>query len=457
MQWRGGEPSGNRGGSGPFGSAAPGPITPLAPEQDRSVPSRWAEGGSGRRSPLETPSNVKECESVEQVVGALASDERNDHGGQAGQLRDRRTADPEHHRRRGERHSVPAGGTARRADHPNGIPRSGRRWRAGPPVRIVPQGTRPRRSRIVARERSCLPLLLRPQSALSPSVWIGLIPRLESHPADRDRARDLSFDSVAQGRPARVARRTEHVLQIAENYLLLLMASACSSAEAPSSEAGPPSDAGGGTPTGQTPVSEAGSPSPDAAAGGPPTGQAPVSDAGRDAGNGGASNDDRMYPFEVGRSWTYRVDSDYGSCPTGQTSFNISPNPRSTGKIALPCRRPVATSEERTLLITYAPDGDVLDVKLDWNAFRVWMRYLDTPVQDGHTWETTNGSATFDMKYRRLGSVRVAAGKIEDCWEVAQQASITQRWVYCRGVRCGRGALGARHRVLGVLAREHLS
>ena len=50
---------------------------------------------------------------------------------------------------------------------------------------------------------------------------------------------------------------------------------------------------------------------------------------------------------------------------------------------------------------------------------------LDEPVEDGHAWTTTNGSATFGMRYEDAGN---------DCWTVVQEVSYTSTWTYCRGV-----------------------
>jgi hypothetical protein len=58
------------------------------------------------------------------------------------------------------------------------------------------------------------------------------------------------------------------------------------------------------------------------------------------------------------------------------------------------------------------------------------MRSLDEPVAAGHTWTTTNGSATFSMTYSNAGTV----GGYSDCWKVTQNVSYTSYWIYCRGV-----------------------
>jgi hypothetical protein len=56
------------------------------------------------------------------------------------------------------------------------------------------------------------------------------------------------------------------------------------------------------------------------------------------------------------------------------------------------------------------------------------MRALDTPVTEGKTWQTTNGSATFGMTY-----AKTSVAGYGECWKVTQQVSYTTYWIYCRG------------------------
>ena len=75
--------------------------------------------------------------------------------------------------------------------------------------------------------------------------------------------------------------------------------------------------------------------------------------------------------------------------------------------------------------------GDVVESKYEDYP---WFRMLDEPVQDGYTWTTTNGAATFDMYYESVGSVTTPAGTFDDCWRVVQDVGYQQDWTYCRGV-----------------------
>jgi len=137
--------------------------------------------------------------------------------------------------------------------------------------------------------------------------------------------------------------------------------------------------------------------------------------------DGAQQADDRLYPLAVGRTWTYAVTSTYPSCPGGSREVRVLSQGTTDGR---------ATFEVKGfcgLLGHTNIDGDRVEEYFDWGP-KGWMRALDTPVIDGHTWQTTNGSATFDMRY----SATTIAG-YEDCWKVTQQVSYTTYWIYCRG------------------------
>ena len=155
------------------------------------------------------------------------------------------------------------------------------------------------------------------------------------------------------------------------------------------------------------------------------TGGPDASDGDRDApssGDGGGT-DDRLQPLAVGRVWTYDVVSTYPSCPPGQRETRVL----STGTIE---GRSVYESmsfcgfEGRTNI-----EGDRVEEYYDWGPTG-WYRFLDEPVADGHTWTTTNGSATFTQTYDSLGSF----GGYDDCWKVTQNVQYTSYWILCRGV-----------------------
>jgi hypothetical protein len=134
-------------------------------------------------------------------------------------------------------------------------------------------------------------------------------------------------------------------------------------------------------------------------------------------------SEDRLYPLEVGRTWTYDVTSTYGSCPAGRHDTRVvstgTTDGRATFEVASFCGLTGHTSVA----------GNVVEEYYDWGPTG-WMRSLDEPVADGHRWTTTNGSATFGMTYSKAEDV---AG-YTDCWKVTQDVSYTSYWIYCRGV-----------------------
>jgi hypothetical protein len=150
-----------------------------------------------------------------------------------------------------------------------------------------------------------------------------------------------------------------------------------------------------------------------------------MSDGGTDArpGDGPAAADKRLQPIEVGRTWTYDVVSTYPSCPGGERETRIvgtgTVDGRSTFRVAGYCGFEAHVSV----------DGDRVDSYYDWGPTG-WYRQTESPVADGATWTTTNGSATFTQTYH----VAPATGGYSDCWKVVQNVGYTQDWIYCRGV-----------------------
>ena len=137
--------------------------------------------------------------------------------------------------------------------------------------------------------------------------------------------------------------------------------------------------------------------------------------------DGTQPSDNGLYPLAVGRTWTYAVTSTYSSCPGGSREMRVlsqgTTDGRATFEVTGFCGLTGHTNVE----------GDRVEEYYDWGP-KGWMRALDTPVTAGHTWQTTNGSATFGMTY----SAATVAGYTE-CWKVTQQVSYTTYWIYCRG------------------------
>ncbi|MFO0552943.1 MAG: hypothetical protein U0271_31435 [Polyangiaceae bacterium] len=142
-------------------------------------------------------------------------------------------------------------------------------------------------------------------------------------------------------------------------------------------------------------------------------------------GAGGAGpSDDRIYPLEVGRSWTFEVEelNDYPFCPTGTYAVTVQGASPLDGKEALE-----VTNVCDLLPFDYlAVDGDFVEIR-DQQA---WQPMLDVPIEEGHTWSSALGSFTWTA----VGNVEVPAGVFTDCWRVEHNVVDPDFVEYCRGV-----------------------
>jgi hypothetical protein len=133
--------------------------------------------------------------------------------------------------------------------------------------------------------------------------------------------------------------------------------------------------------------------------------------------------DGRLYPLALDRTWTYDVLSTYASCPGGRREQRV------VGMQAIEGRETFEVAGFCGLSGRTFVDGDRVEEYYDWGPTG-WYRSLDEPVVDGHTWTTTNGSATFTQTYEELGAFAGHA----DCWKVTQNVAYTSYWIYCRGI-----------------------
>ena len=140
--------------------------------------------------------------------------------------------------------------------------------------------------------------------------------------------------------------------------------------------------------------------------------------SGSGSGSGSSGTDDRLYPLEVGRSWQYDVTSTYSSCPAGTREQRVVSKGTTDGRDTYEVQGFCGLTGHTNVA------GNVVEEYYDWGPTG-WMRSLDEPVSAGHTWTTTNGSATFSMTYSDAGN---------GCWKVTQNVSYTTYWIYCRGV-----------------------
>ncbi|HEY4177925.1 MAG TPA: hypothetical protein VGM90_13855 [Kofleriaceae bacterium] len=137
----------------------------------------------------------------------------------------------------------------------------------------------------------------------------------------------------------------------------------------------------------------------------------------------GSSDVNSLNPLAVGRTWTYDVTSTYASCNSGSRDTRVT-------AAKMVAERPAFAVENFCGNVGYSNvDGDRVEEYYNV-GHEGWMRSLDSPVSDGHTWRTSNGSTTFGLAYEDLGTY---SGH-PNCWRVTQDVSYTSYWIYCRAV-----------------------
>jgi hypothetical protein len=146
----------------------------------------------------------------------------------------------------------------------------------------------------------------------------------------------------------------------------------------------------------------------------------PVEDPGPTTDAGG---DDRIDPIDVGRTWTYRVSifGSYPGCTAGTHTGEVLRSGERRGRAAFEIRSfcPGFGSA------WYATEGDVVD--LDYNG---WIRVVDAPVRDGHSWRS--GATT--ITWRDAGRVTVPAGTFDRCFRAEASVGYPSYTVFCRGI-----------------------
>jgi hypothetical protein len=154
-----------------------------------------------------------------------------------------------------------------------------------------------------------------------------------------------------------------------------------------------------------------------------PEAAAPV-DAAPEAADADAG-DMRIIPLQSGRKWTFVVDGAKG-CAAGTAEASVLGETTVDNQAALRYKPicdpdPVDVVGSGDRLIAYSTDGS--------NVSWLWM---DTPVEDGHTWEVTKG---LHATWTRVGRVAVWAGTFDDCYRRDEPEATAPTWViYCRGV-----------------------
>jgi hypothetical protein len=154
------------------------------------------------------------------------------------------------------------------------------------------------------------------------------------------------------------------------------------------------------------------------------TGSTSLEDSSAD-GTGGEPTDDRLLPLEPGRSWTYDVTT-FGTTPVCSSGEHteavleaVDVEGRSGFEVSSFC--PAAGTS------VLAVEGDVADLLYQSD----WIRVLDVPVEEGHTWTSTG---PIEYVWRDAGTVTVPAGTFSDCWTREQIVAYTAYTTFCRGV-----------------------
>ena len=140
--------------------------------------------------------------------------------------------------------------------------------------------------------------------------------------------------------------------------------------------------------------------------------------------------DRRILPLAAGRSWTFLVvatgDGGASACALGtQTSSVLSEGTENN----LPSfvYDPLCAGDDVVLL----GGGDRLQAH-PTNAVDPLYVYLDTPIEEGHSWQDVAGRT---LTWHDAGTVTVPAGTFTDCWDRqltsnGENSAIT----FCRGV-----------------------
>lgn len=130
---------------------------------------------------------------------------------------------------------------------------------------------------------------------------------------------------------------------------------------------------------------------------------------------------DAIDPIALDRTWTYRVEifGSYPGCSAGTHSGKVIRAGKYQGRDAFEVQSFCSGFGSSW----YSVAGDVVDI-----YYKAWLRVLDAPVKEGHTW--SNGAAM--VTWRDVGSVTVPAGTFENCFRA--EISASSHTTFCRGV-----------------------
>jgi hypothetical protein len=148
------------------------------------------------------------------------------------------------------------------------------------------------------------------------------------------------------------------------------------------------------------------------------SGHQSVADSGHDSGAGdGGSASDALWPFSIGRTWTYQI--------TGICAGTFTRTVLQAGTVDGRSAFEVSGCSENEW---YAPGpGNEVDV----DVLGTWLTLIDPMIEDGHSW-SYGGYTT--LTWKDAGTVTVPAGAFTDCWTAVPSSATYPASTYCRGV-----------------------
>ena len=195
---------------------------------------------------------------------------------------------------------------------------------------------------------------------------------------------------------------------------------------------------------GSTPEPGAGNPTkgddpPASSSGGTPGGSSSSGGTSSGGSSGGGSSgilpDDRLFPAEMGRTWTYAVEQ----VSQGQKSSYTSTT-TITGQQKIDGRDAWAfTSTLPTATTTSYADVQGDDIWIRSSGDPTWMHTAKAPVAEGASW-TYSYYGTRQQTWHKVGAQTVGAGVFTDCWRIDYVVLETSKpgdvnySVICRGV-----------------------
>jgi hypothetical protein len=139
--------------------------------------------------------------------------------------------------------------------------------------------------------------------------------------------------------------------------------------------------------------------------------------------------DMRLQPFEVGRTWSYRIRGigghSYSACPDGDRTISVLAKDTKMGRANVFTVRFFCPQPDRDVWQSETGPRDAVD----WHLNGQWMRATDEPSTAGHSWMIPGAQ----MTYEDVPSITVPAGTFTSCLRVTRSTrDVTQ--TYCRGV-----------------------